>query len=384
MRKIIFLFLLSVFFTAACVIYVPVSTEEGPPPPRGDYYSGYSPEVDISYFYDYLSDFGIWIHLPGYDYVWIPRAISYSWHPYTYGRWLWTDWGWTWVSYFEWGWGPFHYGRWGFDHEIGWFWVPGTVWGPAWVSWRRSNLYIGWAPLPPQVKFEIGIGLTSLPYSLPLNFWVFVEGPYFLNPNIHRYILPYERNLTIINFTVRQTNIIVRNQRVINQGLDVNFVSQITREKITPYELREIRKPQLSRVQLKRVEIYKPVVTKKQMAKPKHFVEKQQAKEEISRISIKRTLRSEEPEFQKVDLRSLHQRQLELLEKSQQDEIKELEEQYVKKMKEVKSSSEKEKIEKEYKEKIAKLKKLHKTEKSKLEKRHKEEEKKVKKKKIKK
>jgi len=386
MKKIIFLILLGVFLTAACVIYVPFSSEQTPPSDRGEYYSDYASEseLDASYFYDYLSDFGIWVYLPGYDYVWVPRATSYYWRPYTYGRWLWTDWGWTWVSYFDWGWGPFHYGRWDFDRELGWFWVPGTTWSPAWVSWRRSDLYIGWAPLPPQVRLAAGVGITSLPYSLPANFWIFVEGRYFLNPYIHRYVLPYERNLTIINFTALRTNIIVRNQRIINQGLDVDFVSRITRQRITPFELREVRKPQVSKVQIKKVEIFKPSVNKNQVAKPKRFVEKQQAREEISRITIKKEPRKEENEFQKLDLGNIRQHELELLEKSQQDEIKELEKQYKKKKVEIRNQSEKEKIEKEYKTKVTELKKRHKAEKAQLEKRYKEEEKKVKKKKIKK
>lgn len=383
MRKTIFLILLAVLVAGACVIYVPVSSEQ-PPPSREQYYSGYTSEVDVAYFYDYLSDFGLWVYLPGYNYVWLPRATSYYWRPYTYGRWLWTDWGWTWVSYYDWGWGPFHYGRWGFDRDLGWFWVPGTVWSPAWVSWRWSNFYIGWAALPPQVRLIAGVGITALPYSLPVNFWIFVEGRYFLNPYINRYVLPYERNLTIINFTAQRTNIIVRNQRIINQGLDVDFVTRITRRRISPYELRQVRKPQLSNVELKKVEIFKPKVTKNQMAKPKSFVEKQQAKEEISRITIKQKPSKAEPQFQKVDLRKVQQHELELLEKSQQDEIKELEREYEKKKAKARSQSEKEKVEREYKTKVVKLKNLHKTEKSRLEKRHKEEEKKVRKKKIKK
>ncbi len=383
MKKTIFLILVVILTATACVIYVPVSSEQAPPGGE-QYYSGYTSEVDVTYFYDYLSDFGLWVYLPGYNYVWLPRVTSYYWRPYTYGRWMWTDWGWTWLSYFDWGWAPFHYGRWGFDRDLGWFWVPGTFWAPAWVSWRRSNFYIGWAPLPPQVRLVAGVGITALPHSLPLNFWVFVEGRYFLNPYIHRYVLPFERNMTIINFTVERTNLIFRNQRIINQGLDVDFISGITRQRVTPYELRQVGKPQPSKVELKRVEIFKPVVAKNQMARPKSFVEKQQAKEEISRITIKQEASKVEPKYQKVDLRNVQQHELELLEKSQQDEIKELEKEYEKKKAKAKSQTEKEKVEREYKTKVVKLKNLHKTEKSRLEKRHREEEKKVKKKKIKK
>src|SRR2546423_9736807 len=32
--------------------------------------------------------------------------------------------------------------------------VPGDEWAPAWVSWRSSKDYVGWAPLPPEARSE--------------------------------------------------------------------------------------------------------------------------------------------------------------------------------------------------------------------------------------
>jgi hypothetical protein len=43
----------------------------------------------------------------------------------------------------------------------GWCWIPGTLWGPAWVSWRWGGGYVGWSPLPPRgvwVGRPIGAG----------------------------------------------------------------------------------------------------------------------------------------------------------------------------------------------------------------------------------
>ena len=54
-----------------------------------------------------------------------------------------------WVSNEPFGWATYHYGRWGFSNRVGWFWVPGNRWAPAWVAWRSSNDYLAWAPLPP-------------------------------------------------------------------------------------------------------------------------------------------------------------------------------------------------------------------------------------------
>ena len=54
----------------------------------------------------------------------------------------------------DWGWVTFHYGRWAHDQRLGWFWVPGDEWGPAWVDWRRGDDFVGWAPLPPDDVIE--------------------------------------------------------------------------------------------------------------------------------------------------------------------------------------------------------------------------------------
>lgn len=388
MKKSFFFILLGIFLAVACVIYVPYSSEEGPPPGEEESYqrdyAEYPSKLDVSYFYDYLSGYGIWVYFPGYNYVWIPRATRYGWRPYTYGRWLWTDWGWTWVSNFEWGWAPFHYGRWGFDRNLGWFWMPGTVWSPAWVTWRRSELYIGWAPLPPQAKLVAGVGITSLPFSLPMNFWIFVEGRYFLDSYLDHYLLPFERNMTIVNQTIIRTNIVVSHQRVINKGIDVDFIRQVTKQKIAPYELRETREPKSSKIQLRRLEIYKPPMSKNQTAKPRKFVDKREARQALSKIIIRKRKKEIESESQKVKLEDVQLHELKLLEESQKDEVKELEKKFQEKEAEAKSVSEKEKVGKYYKKKIIELKKRHKTEKSEMEKRHKKEEKKVKKKKIKK
>jgi hypothetical protein len=77
-----------------------------------------------------------------------PWQMGYRWRPYSEGNWGWTDYGLTWISDLEWGDIRSHYGRWGGDNELGWFWVPGSVWGPAWVTWRSNDQYLGWAPLP--------------------------------------------------------------------------------------------------------------------------------------------------------------------------------------------------------------------------------------------
>ena len=105
--------------------------------------------VDFGFFYDSLASYGNWIERPSYGWVWTPRDVSASWRPYQAGHWVWSDEGWTWLTDEPYGWATYHYGRWYQDPEIGWAWVPGNDWAPAWVSWQEGNDYVGWAPLPP-------------------------------------------------------------------------------------------------------------------------------------------------------------------------------------------------------------------------------------------
>jgi hypothetical protein len=89
-----------------------------------------------------------------------PTGLDADWAPYTDGYWSYTDAGWTWVSYEDFGDICYHYGRWVNTDEAGWCWVPDNEWGPAWVSWRQDDEYIGWAPLPPEARWRPSVGFS--------------------------------------------------------------------------------------------------------------------------------------------------------------------------------------------------------------------------------
>jgi len=116
--------------------------EAPPPPPAGSEVSS------ETVFYDRLAPYGSWTFVAPYGQVWVP-AVGYGWRPYYYGQWVLTDWGWTFVSNDPWGWAAYHYGRWNWGTGVGWYWVPGRVWAPAWVSWRYGGGYAAWCPLGP-------------------------------------------------------------------------------------------------------------------------------------------------------------------------------------------------------------------------------------------
>ncbi len=114
--------------------------------------SGDSGDVDIiSYqsFHDKLQPYGKWVQHPRWGWSWHPDAANFR--PYENGHWEDSDeYGSVWVSADPWGDTPYHYGRWGYDPNYGgWLWVPDYTWGPAWVTWRANDDYLGWFPIPP-------------------------------------------------------------------------------------------------------------------------------------------------------------------------------------------------------------------------------------------
>jgi hypothetical protein len=112
------------------------------------------PGIDV--FYQPLGQYGRWAQ-SRWGQVFVPAAPA-GWRPYQNGQWLENR---FWLSADPWGWATDHYGRWGFDNQLGWVWVPGTQWGPSWVAWREADEVVGWAPIPPQVQWNVGIGFGS-------------------------------------------------------------------------------------------------------------------------------------------------------------------------------------------------------------------------------
>jgi hypothetical protein len=93
---------------------------------------------------------GEWVYEEPQGYVFVPR-VAYDWAPYTYGRWVYTVYGWTWVASEPWGFVTSHYGRWGYSSRIGWHWMPRVGFSGAWVSWSSPlgswGNTIGWCAL---------------------------------------------------------------------------------------------------------------------------------------------------------------------------------------------------------------------------------------------
>ena len=190
------------------------------------------PSTEVSYFYDSLSPYGSWVYLSGYGWCWQPTvAVSApAWRPYSdRGRWYWSDSGWYWNSDYSWGWAAFHYGRWYHHGRAGWVWTPGTVWGPSWVSWRYSDGYCGWAPLPPEAHYRSGFGFTYYGRGVSVGFdfgltdyhYSFVSVGNFCDYAPYRHYVPRHQVRNVYNNTTIINNYVVgNNNTIINRGVN--------------------------------------------------------------------------------------------------------------------------------------------------------------------
>ncbi len=193
---------------------------------------------DVNYFYEELESDGRWFEHEEYGYVWTPYRVAGDWRPYTRGRWVMTDThGWFWVSDEPFGWATYHYGRWFHDRRHGWVWVPGTRWGPAWVAWRESDDYIGWAPLPPDAYWEPRRSTVIFRDSLYEGpqyaiYWSFLAPAYFTVADPWRYYAPRTRVHYIVTRSRSHTHYSWRNRTIYNVGIPVQRIERATRRPV--------------------------------------------------------------------------------------------------------------------------------------------------------
>lgn len=216
-------------------------------------------DVSLQSFYDELAPYGQWIQDPQYGYVWRPDVDQEEFRPYyTNGRWAMTEYGNTWVSNYEWGWAPFHYGRWVYNRYNNWVWLPDTVWGPAWVSWRSGGGYYGWAPLGPSINIGINIGRGG--YRIPDMCWNFVPYNNIYYNNYPRYY--GNRNRVYIQNTVIINNTYVRNNRTYYTGPRAEDIRRRTNQNVTVYNVNRSSRPGATRIDNNAVNIYNPRPTR--------------------------------------------------------------------------------------------------------------------------
>ena len=210
-----------------------------------------SPAVEYNYFYSPLAPYGSWVQLTDYGWCWQPTVavVHTDWRPYCdRGRWLDTDCGWYWQSDYSWGWAPFHYGRW-FHHPVrGWCWRPDSAWAPAWVSWRYSGDYCGWAPLPPGAHLHAGGGFSyygahvgvSFGFGLGRDAWTFVPAHRMHDREVWQHRLGSAQVANVFHHSRVVNNYAASDHTVVNQGIDRRHVPALARTDVARVAVRDL------------------------------------------------------------------------------------------------------------------------------------------------
>ncbi len=213
--------------------------------------------AEVGIFYDSLAPYGDWIYLDTYGvWVWRPVGLWSGWQPYTYGRWEWSEeYGWIWVSYFEWGWATFHYGRWFYYDYYGWVWVPGTIWRPHWVVWVHNGPYIGWYPYYPSFIY--------IDYYSPVIYerWVIIEASNIDSGRYQHYAIPNDRKTEIFGSTSGVHKYIPKedDNSYHNYGPPKNEIEKYSSKEFKPVKTEFLDKPiNIYKPQDRKIQIYKP------------------------------------------------------------------------------------------------------------------------------
>jgi hypothetical protein len=231
----------------------------------------------VNVFYNDLAPYGSWIQLEDYGWCWQPTTVvvNPSWRPYAdRGRWLDTDCGWYWQSDYSWGWAPFHYGRWLSHARRGWVWMPDTVWGPSWVSWRNTDTYCGWAPLPPRAHYVPHYGFSfggrlvgnDFDFGLSVGCFSFISWQHFNDHNPHRYYVPHSETTAIYSHSKVVNNYVIgSNNTIINNGVSRDRLAAYQPTRQHPISVRDLSSQAGTRLRPDRVEksgqslvIYRP------------------------------------------------------------------------------------------------------------------------------
>ncbi|MDG1855938.1 MAG: hypothetical protein P8J66_02960 [Verrucomicrobiota bacterium] len=252
--------------------------------------------VTNEYFHEQLAPYGAWVHVADYGWCWRPTVAvaNVNWRPYyDNGRWIYSDQGWYWHSNYSWGWAPFHYGRWTRHTSFGWVWAPDTVWGPSWVTWRYSNDYCGWAPLPPAAYYQSGVGFTYLGSRVSLGFgfglgythYAFVSRRHFTHHRLGRHGLGPDQSRNIYNRTTIVNNYnIVNNNTVINNGITPERIAAGNTQEIKRIPLKEVSSAESTRLastdsrKVKSLPVFRPKLPEQSSKVPERILNKQSSR----------------------------------------------------------------------------------------------------------
>ncbi len=249
--------------------------------------------------FDYLSQYGDWDVVVGFGTVWRPAVVG-DWGPFWHGHWIWTNYGWSWVSYEPFGWLVYHYGYWYYEPAFGWFWVPGHTWSPARVSWYTYGDYCAWAPMPPPHH----AWPDPWGHHDRFNAWVMVDARHFTDDNVirHRDMRPVPRESVAQGKYVTRapdvrhieavTRTVVPRVRIDKQPVDVRARTMAPEPRYAPKRTPKLERMVLPQQEKGRVEEHTPQVEREVLgpkkAMPQHDKAQDKSKEKKSNSTRKK------------------------------------------------------------------------------------------------
>lgn len=332
--------------------------------------------VDFEYFYKELSSYGEWIEIDakklGIDikptamnnsnntlisdllgirtayaqtgeqifnlFVWRPANElasemikgSNEYIPYNNGQWIYTDEGWYFKANTPQEELTSHYGRWTQDEELGWIWLPGKTYSPAWVDWRQNDDYVAWAPVTPGKYIENDAVKID---DINENRYTIVEKKHLIEPSVYKYRYQYveNKNKIMIKEMTKTDGIIIKDKKVINKGPDVTDIEKKSGKKIEQIKINKVNKKEEAGLKGNSINVFVPELKKSKelkkepVTKPEKLVSYKDAKkitkEEKEQMKAEdKQSKQEEKELKKQEKQEEKQQKKE--EKQQEKEIK--------------------------------------------------------------
>jgi hypothetical protein len=116
------------------------------------------------------------------------------------------------------------------------------------VTWRYSNNYCGWAPLPPRTAYQAGVGFVynggnvnaGFGFGLVANCYTFVPTAHFCNPHPRNYCVAPAQVAQVYNNTTVINNYNVNHRTIVNHGIAVQNIAMATGAPIHPVPVHQI------------------------------------------------------------------------------------------------------------------------------------------------
>src|SRR5262249_38322101 len=122
-------------------------------------------------------------------------------------------------------------GRWVVIRGLGWAWVPGEEWAPAWVNWRASDEYVGWAPLPPDDIYE--------DYDTVGDYWTFLPPRYMANVRPRPYFIGANRGMILSRTVVINRTVPLGGRRfAVNPGISPARIARAAGSPLPTFSVR--------------------------------------------------------------------------------------------------------------------------------------------------